>query len=192
MQPRIYLCQTEGSNASVIACFYLEMANEIYGWRVSGSAHHFAAAFFMMEDFYESGHAVLYRSVEDDVYGPWMVDIPRRRGEVRSPLPEPILHELERLQSLFVQEWLFFENDPESENEIAAYERHHLPVQAVNIRLRKLGRLAHDGRGWEYRTPGFDKNVSEYLHKYMRDTDIFIEKLDHSPRQAAYMQNQWQ
>ena len=191
MQPHIYLCQTEGSAGSVLACFYLEVDNEIYGWRISGRAHHFAAAFFMLEDFYNNELAALYRSVEDDVYGSWMVDIPRRRGEVRSPLPEPLLHELERLQSLFVQEWLFFENDPESAAEIAAYERHHLPVQAVNIRLRKLSRLALQGRRWEYRTPGFDKNVSDYLQKYIRATDIFIEKFDDSSRHRPYMQNQW-
>lgn len=175
MQPNIYVSHTEGHPGTVTACFYLEAGKEIYGWRISGKSHRFAAAFFMLENFYADDHAVLYRSVEDDVYSPWMIDRPRQQGQIRSPLPEPISHELERLQSALVHEWLFFENDPEAEAEIAAYDRQGLATQAVNIRMRKLSRLYRAANRWEYRTAGFDKNVNDYLQKHIRVDDILTQ-----------------
>lgn len=191
MQPNIYLSQTEGRPGTAIACFYLEAGNEIYGWRISGKSHRFAAAFFMLENFYAADHGVLYRSVEDDVYGPWMIDSPRQQGEIRSPLPEFVRHELERIQSVFVQEWLFFENDPEAEAEIAAYDRQGLPIQAANIRLRKLSRFYRTANHWEYRTAGFDKNVSEYLQRHMRVTDILTQKWERPGDTRSYIPAQW-
>lgn len=176
MQPKIYLCQSEGRSAPFSACFYLEGNGELYGWRLYAKGHRFAAAFFMLENFYDSDRTVLYRSVEDDVYGAWMSDYPRRHEEIRCPLPDPVQHELERLQSLFVQEWLFFENDPEADQDISLYERQHLAVHAVNVKFRKLSRLVRTQRRWEYRMPGFDLHLLDYLHKHLRFTDILIEK----------------
>jgi hypothetical protein len=191
MQPKIYLCQSEGRSAPLSACFYLESSRELYGWRLHSKGHRFAAAFFMLENFYESGKAALYRSVEDDVYGPWMSDYPRRPEEIRCPLPEPVQHELERRQFLFLQEWLFFENDPDAENEIALYDRQHLSIHAVNIKFRKLGRLARTQHRWEYRTPGFDPYLLDYLQKHLRFTDILTEKWPGFRESRLRLQGPW-
>ena len=191
MQPKIHLCQTTGRTASFSACFYFEAGGELYGWRLYSRGHRFAAAFFMLENFYFSSKPFLYRSVEDDVYGPWMIDYPRRREEIRCPLPDPVLHELERFQSIFVQEWLFFENDPDAEYEIELYEKRALAVNAVNIKFRKLSRLVKQKNGWEYSTPGFDMYVMEYLQKHFRFTDILIEKWTPPVQERLRMQGQW-
>lgn len=187
MQPHIYLHRTEGRSGTITACFYFEAGKELYGWRLGGRGHRFAASFFMLENFYANDKAYLYRSLEDDVYGPWTIDYPRRYEEIRCPLPEAVQHELERIQSLFVEEWLFFENDPDAAEEIVAYERHGIALHAVNIKQRKLNRGGRSHGRWEYRTPGCDIHVVEYLRRNMGFNDIVIEKWrePESPR-AAY------
>lgn len=191
MQPKIHICQSAGQASSLSACFYLETGGELYGWRLTSRGHRFAAAFFMLENFYNLNKPPLYRSVEDDVYGPWISDYPQRREEIRCPLPELVIHELERFQSIFVQEWLFFENDPDAEGEVALYEKQHFPVRAVNIKFRKLSRLLKQQSRWEYCTPGFDMYVPEYLQKHFRFTDIVIEKWMPPPQKQLSMQRQW-
>lgn len=191
MQPKLYLCQSEGRSAPLSACFYLEGNRELYGWRLHSKGHRFAAAFFMLENFYDSSKTALYRSVEDDVYGPWMSDYPRRNEEMRCPLPEPVQHELERLQSIFVQEWLFFENDPDAEHEIALYEKEHLSVHAVNVKFRKLSRLLRTQRRWEYRTSGFDLYLLDYLQKYLRFTEIPTGKEPGYSESRLRLQGPW-
>jgi len=191
MQPTIYLCQSEASSPTVSACFYVESGDELYGWRLYSKSHRFGAAFFMLENFYADHKANLYRSVEDDVYGPWISDFPRRREEIRCPLPELLRHELERFQSVYVQEWFFFENDPDAESEISLYENHALPVCAVNIRFRKLSRLTKQQNRWEYRMPGFDRHVLDYMKKHFRFTEIVTEKWKPLPIDHRDMQRQW-
>ena len=191
MQPTIYLCQSEASSPTVSACFYLEAGIEIYGWRIYSKKHRFGAAFFMLENFYAGQRANLYRSIENDVYGPWMSDCPRRYDPIRCPLPEMVRHELERFQSLFVQEWLFFENDPDADTEIEFYEKRSLPVCAVNIKFRKLSRLKKQQKTCEYRMPGFDVHVLDYLKKHLRFTDIVTQKLTLSPAAHLGMHRQW-
>lgn len=176
MQPAAYLCHSLALPPTLATCFYLETGNEIHGWYLHSREHRFGAAFFMLENFYAPGPARLYRSMQDDVYGSWVSDYPRRRAELSCPLPEFFRHELERLQSLFVQEWLFFENDPAATSEIALYERHDLPVWAVNIKHRKLPRLSRQRFCRECRQAGFDMHVLEYLQKHLRVTEIETEK----------------
>lgn len=191
MQPKIYLSQSEGRSAPLSGCFYLENGRELYGWHLQSKGHRFAAAFFMLENFYEPSKTALYRSVEDDVYGPWMSDSPRLGEEMRCPLPESVQHELERLQSIFVQEWLFFENDPDAEHEIALYDRAHLSVHAVNVKFRKLSRLVRTQRRWEYCTPGFNFHLLDYLQKYLRVTDILTEKWSGYSDSRLRLQSPW-
>ncbi|MDB5764448.1 MAG: hypothetical protein JWQ21_3443 [Herminiimonas sp.] len=168
MQPKTYICFTPAETSSVSALFHVESGMDIYGWRTDARGHCFSAAFFMLESFYATRGAVLYRSVEDDVYGPWITDFPLTDNEIRCPLPELVRHELERLQSQFVEEWLFFENDPAAIPESAVYRSHRLPVQAVNIRSSRLNRLGKNRSGWEYSTSGSDLNIIDFIEKYWR------------------------
>ena len=189
MQPAAYLCHSLALPPTLATCFYLETGNEIHGWYLHSREHRFGAAFFMLENFYAPGPARLYRSKQDDVYGPWVSDYPRRRAELSCPLPEFFRHELERLQSLFVQEWLFFENDPGATSEITLYERHDSPVCAVNIKHRKLHRLSRQRSCRECRLAGFDMHVLEYLQKHLRVTEIETEKWRPSLFQRTLLQS---
>ena len=168
MQPKIYIAATTGSSGTTTAVLYLELESDVFGWFLEANEHQVAAGFFMLEDFYAQRPAVLYRSLADDVYGHWIRDHPPGDDRVRCPLPESVLHELERLQSKLVNDWLFFENEPGSAMEFAAYGQHAVVRRAVNIRSRKLSRLVRGNSGWHHWTPGFDQNVLDHLQKYAR------------------------
>jgi hypothetical protein len=127
-----------------------------------------SAAFFMIEHFYAERTAMLYRSMQDDVYAPWTIDYPLRRSPMRCPLPDAVAHELERLQSVFVDDWLFFDNDPGNASERAAFRQRSIPVLAANIQNRRLSRLRRVGRQLEHATPGLDINVLEFLEKHWK------------------------
>lgn len=175
MQPKIYIAATSGAGGITSALLHIESESDVYGWYLEATDHQFSAGFFMLEDFYAHRAAVLYRSVADDVYGDWVRDHPPADNPTRCPVPESVMHELERLQSKLVHDWLFFRGEPGSATEFAGYGQHAVVRRAVNIRSRKLNRLAHGSGGWHHWTPGFDQNVLDYLQKYKRsEPDVLL------------------
>jgi hypothetical protein len=79
------------------------------------------------------------------------------------PVPEALCPELERLQDAFVREWLFFEDDPGHAEEAAALHALELPVLPVNVRPRKLNKLATGQPVWTYTSPGADSRIIDFL-----------------------------
>jgi hypothetical protein len=171
MQPKFHISYTPDKLGYVFAFFYFEFDACLYGWHIEAKSHYFSAAFFMIENFYARRATRLYRSIEDDVYGPWTMDYPPSKGEIRSPVPDTVSHELERLQSLFVEEWLCFADDPHIEEESAAYRQRGLPMHEVNIRSRRLSRFDKEGRVWACSSAVIDHNVGDLLRKYWRLSD---------------------
>ncbi len=111
----------------------------------------------------------LARQVDHDPTDPR--DAPRlaTAGEAKIdrpvPVPEALCHELERLQDAFVREWLFFEDDREHESEAAALRAREVPVLAVNLRPRKLGKLETGAPVWTFTSPGADLHPVVFLSK---------------------------
>lgn len=168
MQPKFAISYSPDNMGCVFASFYFESHVDIYGWHIEAKGHYFSAAFFMIENFYAKHAPRLYRSVQDDVYGPWTIDYPPTRDEIRCPVPESLGHELERLQSRFVEEWLFFKDDRNIAADLLAYQVHKLPVQGVNIKSKRLNRLEKGNAHWTHMSAGIDLNVVELLRKYWR------------------------
>lgn len=168
MQPKIYIRYLPNRPGSVWALFYIESDADLYGWCTEAAGPRFSASFFMIENFYTNRTTCLYRSVQDDVYGEWLEDAPRVMEGIRCPVPEPVRHELERIQSNFVEEWLFFATDPIVDTEFDAYRTHGFPIQAVNVKSRRLNRLDKASRYWVHNTPHMDLHVVEFLQKYGR------------------------
>jgi hypothetical protein len=168
MQPKVYISYSHGKPSSVTAMFYVEAEVDLYGWYMAAKERQLSTAFFMVENFYADRRPVLYRSKEDDVYDAWITDYPPAKNIIRCPLPESFGHELERIQSRFVQEWLFFENDPNIGTELAEYRDRGLPVHAANIRSKKLRGLGKSDQQWIHTTSGTDFNVAEFLEKHWR------------------------
>ena len=168
MQPKIHIRYMPDEPSSVSALFYVEHGIDVYGWYTHAEKAAFSAAFFMLENFYADRSAALYRSIEDDVYGAWANDFPPTDTEIRCPLPEPVRHELERIQSIVTDEWLFFENDPSASRELMAYSSHQLLIHAVNVKPRNVNRLSRTQASWEHKTPGMDSNVMDFVQKHWR------------------------
>lgn len=154
--------------AAVSALFYVEDRADVIGWYAQSRRSRYSAAFFMIENFYANRAPSLFRSVEDDVYGPWRRLVPQPEQEVRCPLSEPLRHELERLQSLFIDEWLFFPSDPRHDKEVEAYRSRQLPLHAFNVRERRLGRFNQHAPVWVHQTPGNNPEVLDLLQKCWR------------------------
>ena len=104
---------------------------------------------------------MLYRSVEDDLYGPWVQVTDRGESELPHPPPVPqeLRHELARLQDGFIRHWLFFDDDPGSEAEAHALKVRELSVRHVNIKASRLNKLRISPAVWRYDAPGADQNV---------------------------------
>lgn len=168
MQPKTYVSCSQGDEQSLTALFYLDAQRDLYGWHLVAYEGQVSAAYFMIEHFYADRLPTLYRSVADDVYEPWVTDYPPRREPMRCPLPDAVVHELERFQSQFVDDWLFFDTDVGVESEAEQRARRGLQVQAVNVRTRKLNRMSRDHGHYIHMTPGTDLNVVFFLEKHWR------------------------
>jgi hypothetical protein len=165
IEPRVHIAYAHRGAGVLCAAFWFVQGDHVYGWFTGAKAHERPASFFVLEHYYSTRETVCYWSVEDDVHGDWVVA--STSGESRidrpCPVPEALCPELERLQDAFVREWLFFEG--EHEEEAAALRAHELPVLAVNIRPRKLNKLATGQAVRTYTSPGADFRVIEFLSK---------------------------
>ena len=168
MQAKAYVSCSPGKPGNIFALFYCESGADVYGWHIETHNMYFSAAFFMIESFYSERPVHLYRSIQDDVYSPWTIDYPPTRDHIRCPVPEPASHELERMQWFFVEDWLFFREDPDIESELQAYGTQRLPVYEVNIRSRRLQRLEKRGENLVYMPQGVDANIVQLVRKYWR------------------------
>lgn len=186
MQPKLYFSYARKKPCALTALFYLEKEIDLYGWYLVAGSECLSHAFFMIENFYSETSPVLYRSLADDVYAPWTMDYPPAQSSIRCPLPAEIGHELERMQSRFIDEWLFFQNDVGVSAEAAAgvaaeftaYRAHSLPVQKANIRWRKMQSFDMHGDVWRHVTAGADANVAEFLEKHWRMTPVTMPGLN--------------
>ena len=166
MQAKFCIRYASDLRSLLSALFYIEAGSDLYCWHAQLCDHRLDAAFYTIENFYADESHVLHRSLEDDVHGPWETLSVNGTQSVRCPVPEALRHELERLQSRFVEEWLFFHGDPAALHACQAYEAQQMPLHAVNINLKKLMRMACEDRIWQHHNAGFDENVLELLQKH--------------------------
>jgi len=149
------------------ATLWLAAGKDVVGWFIGAKNGGHVASFFVLQDYYSTGETRLFRSVEDDVYGPW-VDV-RESGDALLPHPPPLSealsHELVRLQDQFVRHWLFFEGDPQARGEAEALRARGIPVRHVNIRAERLHKLEPAAAVRHYDSPDADRNVLVYLSK---------------------------
>lgn len=149
------------------AVLWFAVDDDIFGWFMGAKDGGHIASYFMLQDYFSMRDTRLFRSVEDDVYGPW-VDV-RPSGDMQlphpPPVPEELCHELSRLQDQFIRHWLFFDDDAEARAEADALNARELPVRHVNIRASRLDKLSTAPAVWHYDSPGTDRNVLIHLSK---------------------------
>ncbi len=139
--------------------------SSIYGWCIGSRDGVSEASYFVLPDYYAVTPTVLYRSVEDDLRGPWVKVT--EEGDYKlphpPPVPEALCHELVRLQDEFVRHWLFFDDDPDSEIQAHALNARERPARHVNIKASRLAKLRMGAAVWRYDAPGADQNVLAHL-----------------------------
>lgn len=163
MQVHAYLACAPREAGVTAALFYAVRAANVYGWLTREREGGCAAAFFAMERYYSPAHTLFCRSVDDDVYGKWIEQTAPVTTEIGSPVPEAERHELARLQSAFIGEWLFYPDDPRAHDEVEAYRNLGLPVRPVNVRSSQFHRFDQNRPAWVYASPRIDLNVVLYL-----------------------------
>lgn len=166
-EPLAYLAYALRGRGLLCAVCLFTVEKSVYGWYTGAQEAVFPAAFFMLEDYYSARDTVFYQSQEDDVYGGWAIVDPGGGLKLDQPVPVPqeLCHELERMQNVFAQEWLFYADDPASQAEMEGYRKEELPVRLVNIKRRKLSKLERHDAIWTYATPGMDLNIIDFLKK---------------------------
>ena len=166
-EPFAYLAYAPRGAGLLCAVVLFTVEKCVYGWYTGAQGSVFPAAFFVLEDYYSVRDTVLYRSLQDDVYDGWAIVKPATELKIDQPVPVPeqLCHELEHMQNVFAQEWLFYADDPASRAEMESYRQDGLPVRPVNIKSKKLNKLERRDPVWTYAMPGLDLNVIDFLKK---------------------------
>ncbi|HUP05594.1 MAG TPA: hypothetical protein VMU47_00470 [Caldimonas sp.] len=166
-QAHVHLAYAPRGVGVVYAVLWLAAGNDVAGWFIGARNGGQVASYFLLQDYYSSRETRFYRSLEDDVYGPW-VDV-RPSGDAPLPHPPPLseelCHELVRLQDQFARHWLFFDGDPQAHGEAEALRARGIPVRHVNIRAERIDKLEPAAAVRHYDSPDADRNVLVYLSK---------------------------
>lgn len=167
IEPHVHVAYApRGAGVLCAACWYAQGQN-VYGWFTGARAYEHPASFFMLERYYSTREAICFRSTENDVHGAWVTMSTHGESLIHkhSPVPEALCHELERMQDVFVREWLFHRDDPAHAEEAAALSARELPAIGLNIRPKKLNKLQTDSPVWTYTSPGADLHVIGFLSR---------------------------
>ncbi len=166
--PQSFIAYTPYGVGLMCALVYFERDADVYGWWIGArnSDHH--SAYFKLENFFTTQPTRFYASEGMDLYGGWRYLYSARKPALDKPVPveDSVAHELDRVQDMFVAEWLFFGDDPRSESERRAYDEYRLPITGINIRASRLNKLDKHEAVWIYRSHDLDANVLEYLQRF--------------------------
>ena len=168
IEPQTYLAYAPRGPGLMCAVFYFTDERNVYGWYTGSRAGDFPARFFMLEGYFTPHETPYYASAADDVYSGW---VRRTEGgeaplDPPAPVPEPLLHELERLQDAFAHEWLVYAGDARADEQARAYAERELAFGAVALRAEKLAKLRTSEAVWTYASPACDLNIVEHLRRH--------------------------
>ena len=163
IESHVHLADAPRGPGLLYAVMHFSEGADVFGWYIGSRDGEFVASYFMLQDYHAPRETNFFRSVEDDVYGAWLHVT--RDGEWAvphpPPVPEPLCHELARLQNEFIRHWLLFGGDPEpqAQAEAEALRARELAVRQVNIRASRLGKLRIEPAVWRYDSPNVQLNV---------------------------------
>ena len=165
-EPQVFLAYSPRGVGLRCAVMYFKGERDVYGWFTGARNAEFVSAYFLLENFYARSGTRFYASEGSDLYGGWRYDYaarPARRLESAVRADDTLCHELERAQGAFVAEWLFYRGDPEAAPDMEAYGEAELALGEVNVRHRRLGRLARSHVTWTYYSQFFEQPVLQFL-----------------------------
>ncbi len=166
--PQSYIAYAPHGVGLMCAVAYFERDTDVVGWWTGACGYEYHSAYFKLEKFFSTKPTRFYATGGTDLYGGWKLLYSAREPVLDKPVPveEEVCHELDRVQGMFVTEWLFFEDDASAEAERKVYEELRLPLQHVNIRSKRLGKFDKSQPVWIYRSHDFDLDVIDYLQRY--------------------------
>lgn len=166
--PQTYIAYAPHGAGLMCAVVYFEQGADVAGWWTGARGYEYHSAYFKLEHFFSTKPTRFYVTDGMDLYGGWKFLYSAREPALDKPLPveDAVSHELNRLQSMFVSEWLFFEDEANAGAECEAYEKLQLPVQHANIQSRRLHKFDESQPVWIYRSHDFDLDVIDYLQEY--------------------------
>lgn len=150
------------------AVVYFERGTDVAGWWLGARGYEYHSAFFRLGHFFSTKPTHCYATDGMDLYGGWTLLYTAREPVLDKPVPveDELAHELNRVQGMFVADWLFFEDDAELAVERAAYDKLSLPLQHVNVRSRRLDRFDQSQPVWLCHSHDCDLDVIDYLQQY--------------------------
>lgn len=166
MQVHSYLATAPRAAGVVTALFYAVVGESACGWYTGVNELQLAAAFFALEQYYSTQETAYCRSVSGDLRGRWIVETAPLTTDIRCPLTEPVCHELSRLQSDFVREWIWYAADPRDSAEVDAYRKLGWSPRSINVRATQLTRFERSRPVWVYTSPGTDLNLVLAVKKH--------------------------
>ena len=166
MQPRFYLANTPRGAGVAAAVFYRVDGDSVQGWFTGARNHGSVSRYFVLEHYFAKEPTIFWWSMQDDALGRWAAGDSSRVSGIHCPLAEAACHELQRLQTAFADEWLFYAGDPRAQKEIDAYRQLGLPVEPVNVRSCQFSRFDQRQPTWTYASPDIDLNVMLYLCRH--------------------------
>lgn len=164
IEPHVHIAYAPRGAGLLCAAFWFAQDAHVYGWYTGARGRDFQSSYFVLENYYAERETAFYRSRDNDVRGRWLRV--SKGGETAlegaSPVPEPLEHELARLQDAFVREWLLYRTEATPED-IEALRARKLPLLDVNVRPSRLDRLHAHNLLATYSTPGADLNIIAFL-----------------------------
>jgi hypothetical protein len=165
IEPHVHIAYAPRGAGLLCAAFWFVQGDDVYGWSTGARGGDYPSFFFVLEAYYSTRDTVCYRSAQNDVHGGWFVVSTEGESPIggTGPVPAALRPELERMQDAFVREWLFYRDDPTHHEEAQELRARELPVLAVNLRPKKLSKLAAGAPVWRFSTPGADLNIITFL-----------------------------
>lgn len=167
-EPETYLAFSPKGRGLLCALVYTTTERDVLGWWTGAQRDHFHSAFFMLEDFFTPQPQRFLATHAGDIYGGWVYDYAREHPRLQEAIPidDEACRVLERMQSDFATEWLFYLDTPGHDDDIARYRAEGMPLHSVNLKHRRLQRLDHAGHPWEHISHNADMNILDYIQEY--------------------------
>lgn len=163
--PQSFVAYAPRGFGLLCALVYAVRGDDVYGWWIGPVDGAYQPCYFLLSNYYSPSESAFYTTRGGDLYGGWVRDYDAKVADLDKPVAvdEALAHRLERMQFVFAQEWLSFASGADGETDANCYREAELAHQDVNLRFRRLNRLAKDQPVWLYRSPKFDANILKRL-----------------------------
>lgn len=165
--PRYFVAFAPYGVGVLCALFYFETCSDVYGWWIGARDSEYESAYFKLEDYFTTRPTRVYATEGNDLYGGWrfLYSAPQIMLDKPLPVDSDIVHELDRVQNMFVTEWLFFDDSPAA-LERESYDKMRFPVRYVNIRFAGINRMDRHEPVWLYRSRDLASGVLDSLAQH--------------------------